>query len=287
MTWVSKLCKFVNITGISLELVKFDTQAIQNPGVSSILYQQGELVGFEIREYLLEKFNRTCAYCGAKNVPLQVEHVIPKAKGGSNRISNLTLACDACNKAKGTLSVEEFLKGKPELLKRVKAQLKKPLRDAAAVNATRWELWRQLTALGLPVQCGSGAMTKFNRTKQGLPKAHWLDAVCVGKDTPVLKPLKVASLYIKSHRRGTRQIWKLDAFGFPKLPRTKEKTKFGFRTGDWAKALVPLGKYQGIYIGRVGTRSRPNFAIGKIDGINVKYITLLQRDDGYEYSYAK
>jgi 5-methylcytosine-specific restriction endonuclease McrA len=287
MTFVHHLRKLAQITGISLELVKFDMQAMQNPEVSGILYQQGELAGYEMREYLLEKFNRTCVYCGAKNVPLQVEHVVPKAVGGSNRISNLTLACDACNKAKGTLPIEEFLKGRPALLKKIKAQLKTPLKDAAAVNATRWELWRRLAALGLPVECGSGALTKFNRTKQGLPKAHWLDAACVGKSTPSLKPIKVAPLYIKSYGRGSRQVWQTDAFGFPKRPKAKEKIKFGFRTGDWVKAIVPKGKLQGTHIGRLTTRARPSFTLGKADGINPKHIVLLQRNDGYEYSYAK
>jgi len=287
MTFVRRLRKLANITGISLELVKFDMQAMQNPEISGILYQQGELAGYEMREYLLEKFNRTCIYCGAKNVPLQVEHVVPKALGGSNRISNLTLACDACNKAKGTLPIEEYLKGKPSLLKKIKAQLKTPLKDAAAVNATRWELWRRLSALGLPVECGSGALTKFNRTKQGLPKAHWLDAACVGKSTPTLRQSTIAPLYIKSYGRGSRQVWQTDAFGFPKRPKAKEKTKFGFRTGDWVKATVPKGKLQGTHVGRLTTRTAPNwFSVGKANGINPKHIVLLQRNDGYEYSYA-
>jgi len=288
MTLVYRLRNLTRITGISLELVKFDMQAMQNPKISGILYQQGELAGYEMREYLLEKFNRTCVYCGARNVPLQVEHVVPKATGGSSRISNLTLACGACNKAKGTLPIEEFLKGKPALLKKIKAQLKTPLKDAAAVNATRWELWRRLVALGLPVECGSGALTKFNRTRQGLPKAHWLDAACAGKSTSSLEPIKVAPLYIKSYGRGSRQVWQADSFGFPKRPKTKEKIKFSFRTGDWAKAIVPKGKLQGTHIGRLTTRAAPNwFSIGNANGVNPKHILLLQRNDGYEYNCTK
>ena len=89
-TWIRRLRQLCPIVALSLELVKFDTQAMQNPEISGVEYQQGELQGYEIREYLLEKFGRRCVYCGEENVPLQVEHIIPKTRGGSNRVSNLT-----------------------------------------------------------------------------------------------------------------------------------------------------------------------------------------------------
>jgi 5-methylcytosine-specific restriction endonuclease McrA len=60
------------------------------------------LHGYETREYLLEKWDRECAYCGVKDVPLEVQHIHPKSKGGSNSITNLTLSCHKCNTAKGT-----------------------------------------------------------------------------------------------------------------------------------------------------------------------------------------
>jgi hypothetical protein len=49
-TWVRRLRKFCLITAISLELVKFDTQAMQNPEISGVEYQQGYLFGYEVRE---------------------------------------------------------------------------------------------------------------------------------------------------------------------------------------------------------------------------------------------
>ncbi len=143
-----------------MELVRFDMQKMLNPEVSGVEYQQGELFGYEVREYLLEKFNRKCAYCGKTDVPLQVEHIIPEARGGSNRVSNLTIACEPCNQKKGSQTAEEF--GHPE----VQAQAKKPLKEAAAVNATRWKLYETLKATGLPVEVGSGSLTKFNRIKR-------------------------------------------------------------------------------------------------------------------------
>lgn len=126
-TWVKRLIKFAPIGEIRQELVRFDLQQLENPEISGIEYQQGELLGYEVREYLLNKWERKCTYCEVKDVTLQVEHVKPKASGGTNRISNLCLACDKCNKKKGTLAIKVFLAHKPELLKKIQSQLKAPV----------------------------------------------------------------------------------------------------------------------------------------------------------------
>lgn len=152
-SWVQSLRKFCPITHISYENCKFDPQLMEKPEISGIEYQQGELQGYEVREYLLEKFARKCVYCGADNVPLEVEHIIPKIRGGSNRVSNLTLACRDCNQKKGNKTAEEF--GFPEIHK----QVKKPLKSVAIVNATRWKVYEVLIRTGLPVECGTGART--------------------------------------------------------------------------------------------------------------------------------
>ena len=93
----------------------------------------------------------------------------------------MVLACMSCNQKKGARSLEDFLKGKPKVLARVRRELKTLLRDAAAVNATRWVLFNELKATGLPVETGSGALTKLNRHAFGVEKEHWLDALCVGR----------------------------------------------------------------------------------------------------------
>ena len=81
-TWVKRLIKFSPVAEIRQELVRFDLQKLENPEISGIEYQQGELLGYEVREYLLNKWNRQCTYCEVKDIPLQVEHVKPKASGG-------------------------------------------------------------------------------------------------------------------------------------------------------------------------------------------------------------
>jgi len=99
-TWVKKLMRLSPVQAISQELVRFDTQLMENPEIAGVSYQQGTLAGYEVREYLLEKWHRQCAYCGKKDVSMEIEHIIPKSKGGSDRISNLTLACRPCNEKK-------------------------------------------------------------------------------------------------------------------------------------------------------------------------------------------
>src|SRR5215469_15321387 len=70
VTWVCRLMKVCPVTNISLELVHFDTQALENPDIEGAQYQQGTLSGYEVREYVLLKWDHQCAYCDARNVPL-------------------------------------------------------------------------------------------------------------------------------------------------------------------------------------------------------------------------
>jgi 5-methylcytosine-specific restriction endonuclease McrA len=277
-TWLKRLNKFTPITGLAMELVRFDTQKLQNPEISGIEYQQGTLQGYEVREYLLEKWGHKCAYCGIEHVPLQVEHIIPKDRGGSNRVSNLTISCQPCNLKKGTLTAAEF--GYPA----IQAQAKKPLKDAAAVNATRYALLEQLKLTGLPLEIGSGGLTKFNRTTQNYPKTHWLDAVCVGKSgAAVFVPKALCPLLIEARGHGRRQRCNPNRYGFPMAHAPRAKTFRGFQTGDIVKAIVPHGKAQGIHIGRVTIRYRPSFQLNHFD-IHPKYMKIIHQADGYNYS---
>ncbi len=289
VTWVQRLMRMCPIAAISLELVKFDLQAMENSEISGVEYQQGTLAGYELREYLLEKWSRTCAYCGAKEVPLQVEHIQSRAKGGSNRVSNLCLACEACNVKKGTQDIRVFLAHKPKILARILAQAKAPLTDAAAINATQWSLYRRLHILGVPIECGTGGRTKYNRTTRGLEKAHWVDAACVGASTPAQVHIKgVMPLLIKAYGSGRRQMCLMDARGFPRTKAKQKKFKHGFRTGDIVRADVPSHlKNPGIHIGRLSAKANGAFTITTstrtVTDIGKNYCQTLQRVDGYGY----
>lgn len=287
LTWVNKFIEFAPVDSLVMELVRFDLQQLENPEISSVEYQQGELLGYEVREYLLNKWDRKCTYCKVENVPLQVEHIQPKAKGGTNRISNLCLACEKCNQKKGTQDIKNFLSGKPDLLKQIQSQAKRPLKDVAAVNSTRWALFNALKLNGLSVETGSGGLTKYNRTRRSLPKTHYFDAACVGKIDKLIV-LTTQPLLIKSNGHGTRQMCRTDKFGFPSRYVPRDKFVKGFQTGDIVKAIVTSGKKIGEYVGRVAVRTSGAFNISAkelVQGIGHKYCRILHRKDGYSYQY--
>lgn len=60
-----------------------------------------------VRIRVMKRDRFQCTYCGAPgtDAELEIDHIIPISKGGSNHMSNLTTACRACNQAKsdGTL----------------------------------------------------------------------------------------------------------------------------------------------------------------------------------------
>lgn len=294
-TWVRRLRQVAPVSAISVEIVRFDTQKMENPEISGVEYQQGTLLGYEVREYLLEKWQRTCAYCKAKDVPLEVEHIVPKSRGGSNRISNLTLSCVPCNQKKGNQTAEEF--GHPE----VQAQVRRPLRDAAAVNVTRYKIREALAEHGLPMETGTGGRTKFNRTRLGLAKTHWGDAACVGASTPERLRIRAGRpllIHARNHgypigRRQMKKVQSRDRGGFPREEQAKSGKRFyGFQSGDIVRAEIPAGrKNEGRHVGRITVRKTGRFRFSKsnseIMDVHYRHLTLVRRADCYEYPGPK
>lgn len=78
---------------------------------------------------VLSRDNFTCRYCGRKSdlVPLQVDHVIPRCRGGGNELTNLVTACRDCNIGKGINT--------PDMAKELKAEFDAYKSFAEVVNA--------------------------------------------------------------------------------------------------------------------------------------------------------
>ena len=302
-TWIKRICRYAPVATITIEKVKFDTQKLENLDIQGVEYQQGTLAGYTVREALLEHWGRKCAYCGVENVPLQIEHIKPKSKGGSNRFSNLTLACECCNQTKGSQSVEEFLADKPEVLKKITSHCQKSLADAAAVNSTRNKIFEMAEATGLLVRSGSGALAKLVRAKSNLPKAHWIDAAANSINSQPIKLLTHQPLLVTCKGHGNRQAVRCNAKGFPAI--TVKQDKAGnkvvikvkpkqiythVKAGDIVDVTLDKDRKHvksGTYTARVKTPTKTGVEV-KIDGnrISTKLFSFVHRSDGYDYTFA-
>jgi len=71
----------------------------------------GAAISLQLKErwHILVKYNFKCKYCGRSppDVELELDHIIPKSKGGKNDFDNLVPACRECNLAKS----DSILKG--------------------------------------------------------------------------------------------------------------------------------------------------------------------------------
>ena len=72
-------------------------------------------IGVKLRLEVLKRDRFTCSYCGAHppDVLLEIDHVIPRAAGGSDEMENLVAACQDCNRGKGDRLLDEG--GRPTL----------------------------------------------------------------------------------------------------------------------------------------------------------------------------
>lgn len=70
-----------------------------------------------LRCRLAEAQNWKCCWCGCQTVDepqkansATIEHVIPKARGGTDDWDNLAMSCQRCNTKRAIAGVDEFLK---------------------------------------------------------------------------------------------------------------------------------------------------------------------------------
>ena len=63
-----------------------------------------------LRYRLLKESGGRCSLCGVtkKERPLDIDHIIPRSKGGKNNEENLQVLCDKCNRSKGNKDDTDF-----------------------------------------------------------------------------------------------------------------------------------------------------------------------------------
>lgn len=287
INFIKKYKKLINIDKVMIERVGFDTAQMSSDNyLIGTDYQQGNLCDKTLREFIFNKTKGKCSYCGAKAE--EIDHIVPRSKSGTDSVNNLTATCRACNEKKSNLSLKEFGK----LMNRDYSHLepKRLPKDAAIVQSARNYMVKEITRLISDTTTHDAWLTKYNRDELVLPKEHYYDALSVG-NVQDYKFLTDKILQISAQGRGSRQMCRMDKFGFPRTSPKGSKSVKGFQTGDTVKAVVPFGSKQGKYLGRVAVRSRGNFDIKTnkeiIQGVGYKYCSLVQRNDGYSYNYKE
>lgn len=289
INFIKKYKKLLNINKVMIENVNFDTtQMASDTKLWGSDYQQGPLYNTNLRDFVFSKTNSRCSYCGAKAT--EIDHIVPKSKGGTDSTYNLTPACRSCNEKKSNFSLKDF--GKLVGKDFSHLEPKKLPKDAAIVQLARNYMVREITKLVSDTTLHDAWLTKYNRDELGLPKEHYYDALSVGEVSSKFNFLTNKVLTISAKGRGSRQMCRADKYGFPRTSPKGSKSVRGFQTGDMVKAVVPTGlKQAGEYLGRVAVRSRKKFDIrtksGLVKDVWYKHCRLIQRGDGYLYSYKE
>ena len=280
---IDHLHHYFPIENIIVEVAEFDIQKIKDPNISGIEYQQGTLYGYNIRNYLLEKHGRKCFYCGKTVSDFEVEHMIPKIRGGSDRIDNLTLSCHDCNQKKDTLTAEEFIKqtlpAKKAATKLKQLPNEKHLfKYMTYMNATRWSLYNAIDEKYPNVTMTYGYITKYNRIKAGLPKTHHIDAKCItGFATVPSMGQTVVKIKMRRHNRQLHQA--TFSKGHVRKIGNLPTVVFGFQLYD-----IVLFNNHHYYI--KGCRSSGYFALVSLEGLkdenrSYKKLTKLAHTNAY------
>ena len=236
LTNVKHLRDLFPISKALLESCKFDPRLMWDPTVSGKEYQESERGRMQVREYVLQRDERTCQYCGTRKGRIEVDHVVPRSENGSDRVSNLVTSCRKRNQKKDNRSLAEFLKRKPTRLKKIEAQLKRSLSSASHMNYLMHLLRRELKEQGVPMQESDAISTAYTRKALGVKKTHANDAAClVGPEKLINVPTEVT--VVRSVGHGKRQM--LSTPSKNGTPRVQDRTQGEEQP---LPGLLPAGK---------------------------------------------
>ena len=217
VTWANRMAAIFPVRLVRVEDAVFDTQLMADAEISGVQYQEGDLLGWQLRSYVIHRDGRVCAYCGRRDAErYELDHIVPRSLHGSDRVSNLVVACHECNVRKGNVSVAEFLSGDPERLAAIRRIQGASLSGAAHLNVIVPELLRRLRTLGPAVTTHDAYTTSWTRNRLGVPKTHVNDALCLGAPAR-LEGVPDRKLVARATGHGDRQMLRpADRHGNPR-----------------------------------------------------------------------
>jgi len=78
--------------------------------LTSLRYGKKKKFNKKIRFEVFKRDNFTCQYCGKTppSVTLEIDHIRPVSKKGTNNINNLVTACFDCNRGKTNIELDKL-----------------------------------------------------------------------------------------------------------------------------------------------------------------------------------
>ena len=173
--------RILSVTRTVIETASFDIHKIVNPDVSGEGYTQGRQKDFyNLKQFILSRDSHCCQKClgKKKDEKLHVHHIIFRSNGGANSPDNLITLCKTCH---DNLHLHQTAEAES-----LKLQKKRKTTTADAVQVSTIGSYLKKS---LPFEETFGYETKFKRERFGLPKEHYIDAICAGlsdEDVPIL-----------------------------------------------------------------------------------------------------
>jgi len=264
---VGRVHKILPITRIVAEVAAFDIQKIRNPDIQGEEYQRGDQLGFwNVREYVLFRDGHKCrGKKGCKGQILNVHHIESRKTGG-DAPGNLITLCEDCHTALHSGTFKLNLKRQPSF------------KDAAFMGIMRWAFYNKLKEKYPDVSLTFGYITKNTRIRNGLPKEHAVDALCIA-DHPTAQRAK-DFFTVKNIRRHNRQIHKANLLKGGKKKRNQAPYEVhGFRLFDKVR-------YEEKECFVFGRRLSGYFDLRMLDGTKIspsasyKKLELLEKSSG-------
>ncbi len=241
---IESLCAVMPVTNIIIETANFDIQAIENPDIKGVGYQNGEQTGFwNLREYILHRDHHQCQNpdCKGRSDILQVHHLGYWRQDRSDRPGNLITLCTKCH-TPANHQPDKLLYGWQPTVKR--------FRPATFMSTVRWRLINHFDALNT-----YGYITKSARIALGLEKSHHNDAFVIACGTT---QQRADTTIVQQRRRNNRSLEKFYDAKYIDI-RTGEKARgqelsSGRRTRNKNRSGANLRKYRGAKVSK-GRRS--------------------------------
>lgn len=249
-----------------IETASFDIHKITNPtGVKKDLgkghtYQKGRLLDFyNAKQYVLFPGKYKCQLCTTKkNQKLHVHHIQFRSNGGSNSPDNLATLCKSCHDKIHKFQKEMSEKTSKKLQKIAQIRTK----HATEISILRSQLCKNFKSIGgiQEFEETFGYITKFNRERAKLPKAHHIDAICIASQDKITQ-IQYNNSDLFQKRCVSKGDYKQTS-GIRSEKKIPTGKLFGLKKFDLVKTSKGVGFVK-------GKRSSGYFAISDINGITI------------------